>query len=54
MSCDEKGSVHKGCPHFRGGRGIATMQTKADMGRDGHSHNGHSFQCSQFKRGEGI
>ena len=29
-----KGDTHKGCPHFRGGRGFATMWTNEDGGRE--------------------
>ena len=40
---------HKGCPHLRGGSGLATMRTKVDRGREGSSCKWTSFSEWSFE-----
>jgi len=50
------GVIHKGCPHLGGDKGLATMWTKVDWGREGGSLavSRQPLQCGLCKREGGI
>ena len=45
--------IHKVCPHLRGGKGLTTMRTKVEGGRE-EVISGRPFQYDLCEREESI